>query len=208
MSQDPIFVRYNRPISVEGSKGVPNGVVIAMRNDEGVVKFGWSACVEGDVFDKQIALDIAIARAKKGNDRPVPSSISHVVSHTTFLKDCSNYFKEELQVIAFIERDGKKCPVLFKNVGQEVPIGVNVDYPVRKQEVDEDNNESLKDLVEEYAQRVVEGEELEVLMNAHKDLIIERLSGYTPAEIVGEIHDSCYSNVLDKYKEEALAALD
>jgi hypothetical protein len=202
MSVPQFFARYNRPNKFSQA---PNGVVVALRNNEGVVKFGWSACVEGDVFDKQVALDIAISRALKGNDRPVPTSISDVVALTSFLKDCCNYFKEELKVVAFRNgEDGKKQTVLFSNIGQEVPIGRNVTEhwsklnPPKVKTLDS----SLVYMIDEYAQRCVDDMDTDVLMQAAKETIEERLLNETKEEVIREIGESSYSELVDEYNVE------
>jgi hypothetical protein len=87
MSQE--IIRYHRK---ENNR--PTGVVVVLRDNNGDVKFGWSSCQKGDVFDKEIALDIARARAMKGNNRPIPTDISDVVRYNGFMERCESYFKE------------------------------------------------------------------------------------------------------------------
>jgi hypothetical protein len=199
MSQE--FITYYRD-----SNRNPLGVVIALRDDNDVVQFGWASCNEGDTFDKEFGLDIARARAFKGKGRPVPTSISDVVRHYNFIEKCEKFFKEEgLSILIFrLDGEGRKRAYRVTSGGSQL---LEI-YPVGHLNRNPEISQGINDLIGEYAQRVVENEEMEVLMNVHKDLVVERLSRYTPAEIVGEIHDSCYSHLLDNYKEEALAALD
>lgn len=204
MSVPQFFARYNRPNKFSND---PNGVVVALRNDEGVVKFGWSACVEGDVFDKQTGLDIAISRALKGNNRPVPSSISDVVANTTFLKDCCKYFKEELKVVAFRNGDdGKKLTVEYSNLGLSDPIGLYVTEHWSKLNQPKAEvktvDSSLAYMIDEYAQRCVDDMDTDVLMQAAKETIEERLLSETPEEVIKEIRESSYSELVDDYNLE------
>ena len=71
----------------------PIGVVIAIRNDSGIVKFGWSSCDSKDTFSKSKALEIAKARALKGSIKPIPTSLSGTATEAFVLR-CEKYFDE------------------------------------------------------------------------------------------------------------------
>jgi len=89
------LARYAR-----NADGTPTGLLVALRNDESAVQFGWSSCDEQDVFSKKVAKHIAIERALKGRHKPVASSVSSVITDTDFIQRCEFYFKEKIIVPA------------------------------------------------------------------------------------------------------------
>jgi len=74
--------------------GQPIGVLVAIRDDTGEIKFGHSLCHEDDqyTFSKQRAVQIAKGRALKTHDA-LPSSMTKLAKE--FVKRCETYFKEE-----------------------------------------------------------------------------------------------------------------
>jgi len=189
------FICYHRD-----SKRNPLGVVIALRDDNDNVQFGWASCGKGDVFDKEFALDVARARAFKGKNRPVPTSISDVVRHDDFMIRCEKFFKEEgLSVIIFRETgEGRKRAYRVSTGGSflldEYPTG---HLNRGKKEL----SEGMRDLIDEFAQRVVEDADIDVLMNCQKDIIVERMERESAKEIIEEIQESTYNDLLEDYED-------
>jgi hypothetical protein len=61
---------------------------------------------------------------------------------------------------------------------------------------------SISDLIEQYAQRTVEDMDMDDLMNAVKESIIERMEDLPEPEALEEIRESSYSSELDLPEEE------
>jgi hypothetical protein len=80
--------------NLEECTGAPTGVVLALRDEEGKVCFGWSACDSQDTFSKKEALRIAKRRALTHSKKPIPSSLSEVAT-SEFVERCEKYFNEK-----------------------------------------------------------------------------------------------------------------
>jgi hypothetical protein len=92
--------------------GMPTGVILALRDENGVIRFGWSSCDNEDNFTKKRGVAIAKSRALKGVNKPIPSSLSGIAT-THFVERCETYFNEkDLSLDVFVMKDGKKK--LFK----------------------------------------------------------------------------------------------
>jgi hypothetical protein len=91
------------------TQGNPTGLIVAFKDETGKIRFGWSSCNSSDTFNKKLAKDIALARAKKGVQKPIPSSLSSLVCSPTdnFMDRCKRYFKQEVQAPPFFTMDGK-----------------------------------------------------------------------------------------------------
>jgi hypothetical protein len=194
MSQE--FITYYRD-----SNRNPLGVVIALRDDNDVVQFGWASCNEGDTFDKEFGLDIARARAFKGKGRPVPTSISDVVRHYNFIEKCEKFFKEEgLSILIFrLDGEGRKRAYRVTSGGSQLLEIYPVGHLDRGQE---QLSENFISLIDDYAQRVVEDCDMDVLMNALKETIVERMEHESTDEILAEIKESSYDELLEDFEEE------
>lgn len=92
---------YKRDKNGNKDKTRPVGCLFAYRDEDGSVRFGWSAYKEkwerylGNRFDKDEAAEIAIRRAAKGRfyrTEDVPFSLHKELPK--FLKRCERYFKE------------------------------------------------------------------------------------------------------------------
>lgn len=98
-------------------RGEPKGVIVATRNEQGSVCFGWAAHSSDDPqsFKKKKAIEIALGRANSGRNKPVPSSLEDVAT-SYFMKRCEDYFQEkELSLEAFQMFDRKKLLVYVVN---------------------------------------------------------------------------------------------
>lgn len=98
-------------------RGEPKGVIVATRNEQGEVCFGWAARSPNDsqAFKKKKAIEIALGRANSGRNKPVPSSLEDVAT-SYFMKRCEDYFQEDnLSLNAFHMFDRKKLLVHVVN---------------------------------------------------------------------------------------------
>lgn len=73
------------------NRNQPVGVIIARRVDN-KVKIGWSLCRRGDLFNKNIAREIADSRIDKGTDAMIPHEVESLVMNG-FGNRVSRYFR-------------------------------------------------------------------------------------------------------------------
>lgn len=104
------YKRITQVVETDNSAQVvhnPIGIVLAVRNEQGEVKFGWSSCDKHDTFNKKKAVQIALNRAKKGSKLPIPSTISDLIDEK-FLQRVEKYFQQPVNPPQFFVMDGKK----------------------------------------------------------------------------------------------------
>ena len=88
--------RYNALKNNQKLRGMPTGVVVATRNNEGKVVFGYAMChPEEEIrFSKKRAVQIALGRALDEKTYPVPNGLNKTLT-PEFIKRCETYFKEK-----------------------------------------------------------------------------------------------------------------
>ena len=80
------------------------GFIIAGKDENGVINFGWSKCHFGyNKFDLERAKVIATGRLNVGTDDPVPESFRKFMPE--FLLRCSKYFQTDLVQEYFFYND-------------------------------------------------------------------------------------------------------
>lgn len=77
---------------VRDKKGVPYGVVVAVKVDDGY-RLGYSLCNKKDRFSKDMALKIALGRAEIKTDdvRVLPHPVARMVA--SFTDRCKKYYR-------------------------------------------------------------------------------------------------------------------
>ena len=86
------IAKYVRDYNGVG-RGKPIGLVLALRDEDGKVCFGWSSCDSQDAFNCKTAMEIAKKRALTKSKKPIPSSLSTMLA-PGFIARCESYFKE------------------------------------------------------------------------------------------------------------------
>ena len=72
---------YNKPKfrKLKDGTKVPNttrkriGYIVAAKDEQGVINFGWSKCASHDNFDMNLAREIAYGRLMTGSNKAIPS---------------------------------------------------------------------------------------------------------------------------------------
>ena len=88
--------RYNALKNNQKLRGMPTGVVVATRNNEGKVAFGYAMChPEEEIrFSKKRAIHMALGRALDEKVYPIPNGLNKVLT-PKFIHRCETYFKEK-----------------------------------------------------------------------------------------------------------------
>lgn len=77
---------------LRNKKGVPYGVLVAVKNPDSRYRVGYSVCNRKDRFSKQRALEIAIGRAEVCSDLgPTPHDVAKNLGN--FKDRCDKYYK-------------------------------------------------------------------------------------------------------------------
>jgi hypothetical protein len=121
--------RYQALKNDQVLRGMPIGVVVATRNDEGKVCFGYSMCDPYDYnrhFTKKRAIEMALGRALDEKVYPIPNGLKKVLT-PEFLKRCETYFKEE-GLIAPLIKTKSLSKVYLSNVTVNNVATLDGDY--------------------------------------------------------------------------------
>jgi 6-phosphogluconolactonase/glucosamine-6-phosphate isomerase/deaminase len=131
-------------------------------------------------------------------ETPLIKSLADVVRHYNFMEKCEKFFKEEgLSIIIFrLNGEGRKRAYRVTSGGSQLLEIYPVGHLDRGQEQLSENFISLID------QRVVEDCDMDVLMNALKETIVERMEHESTDEILAEIKESSYDELLEDFEEE------
>lgn len=90
MTNLPYIAKY-----VRDENRNPTGLLVILRDTDGQIKAGWSACANGDRFNKVKAQDIAVNRALKGSVTPMPFRIK-ALFNDQLRQRCQKYFRQEV----------------------------------------------------------------------------------------------------------------
>lgn len=89
-------------------EGKPNtnrvkiGYIVAAKDADGVIGFGWSKCAIYDDFNPERAKRIAYGRLLAGTNTPLPHSFNPIMGE--FVLRCKKYFQSDLtQIIGFTQ---------------------------------------------------------------------------------------------------------
>jgi len=117
------IARYLRKTSTQE----PQGVLVATKDDNGQIQYGWSLCDKEDVFRKKRAMEQALGRAKKGSGCIMPQSFK-VLFKKGFADRCRSYFKTD-DLPTPIMRSTRMVNSIPMGT-QEIPYPLNVDERV------------------------------------------------------------------------------
>jgi hypothetical protein len=88
---------YNKPkFDAEGYPSYNRkrvGYIVAIKDEFGIIKLGWSRCSNCDVWDQDLAKQIAWGRVYTGTATPIPSSFKEVVPD--FILQAKRHFQTD-----------------------------------------------------------------------------------------------------------------
>ena len=70
------------------------GYIVATKEVNGMITFGWSKCASRDSFDFDLAKEIAYGRLEAGTNTPFPSCFKKFMPE--FVLRCKKYFQSDL----------------------------------------------------------------------------------------------------------------
>lgn len=73
-------------------RGKPFAAIVALKGDDGEVKYGWSHCCKHDVFSKSQAINVALSRIAKNRHPSMTNEIGHAL--VKFAVRAEHYFNK------------------------------------------------------------------------------------------------------------------
>lgn len=93
---------YNKSKGKDNTSRKRVGYIVAAKDEDGIITFGWSKCSQHDDFDLDLAREIAYGRLMTGSNATFPAAFKAFMPE--FILRCKKYFRsDEVQPVTFFD---------------------------------------------------------------------------------------------------------